>query len=335
MLRLFQSIFGGGEIQGSYPEPLIEAAIERAVDGTDPRIRSLPRYRKLLRPAVLQAIDHVVVLVDSLPAAQPAGRNGYGNDLRLSTLFASADRMFQFFATDTALRKFRAAQPDTGEPIVALLLAERIEKHVMGIEMEGEILRRDVAQEVVSFRGHRLVDPAVSENKGRRQLKRRAFDHLLSLALQRIAEVTSERADLSQQRALLRRKLDTLHHGGWGFDEADKAVDQPAALQAELEQTERQLSSLGADERTLQAHLEITSGSLADAAQQLWAEDLELYLDKMNIQRDPAEKSIRHIHLQELHNARGRRLVMLPVSITADDLPRQDDFLTAAQRLLG
>ena len=180
MLKLFQSIFGAGEAQGRYPESLIEAAIERAVDGTDPRLRSLPRYRKQLRPAVLQAVDHVVAMIDSFPAAQSADRNGYGQDLRLAALFASADRMFQGFATDAALREFLDARPGITGPVMALLLAERVEKHVMGIEMEGETLHRDVAQVVVNFRGHRLVDPAASEEKSRHQLKRRAFDHLLS-----------------------------------------------------------------------------------------------------------------------------------------------------------
>ena len=149
MLKLFQSIFGGGEVQGRYPESLVEAAIERAVDGTDPRVRSLPRYRKQLRPAVLQAVDHVVALVDSFPAARPADRNGYGHDVRLATLFASAERMFKIFGADEALREFRAAQPGVNEPMFALLLAERVEKKVMGIEMENETLRRDVAQVVL------------------------------------------------------------------------------------------------------------------------------------------------------------------------------------------
>ncbi len=40
-MKLFKSIFGGGEAAGRYPESLIEAAIERAVDGTDSRLRLL------------------------------------------------------------------------------------------------------------------------------------------------------------------------------------------------------------------------------------------------------------------------------------------------------
>ena len=39
MLKLFQSIFGSNEKPGQHPESLIEMAIERAVDGTYPRLR--------------------------------------------------------------------------------------------------------------------------------------------------------------------------------------------------------------------------------------------------------------------------------------------------------
>ena len=42
MLKLFQSIFGSNEKRGQHPESLIEMAIERAVDGTYPRLRALP-----------------------------------------------------------------------------------------------------------------------------------------------------------------------------------------------------------------------------------------------------------------------------------------------------
>lgn len=37
MLKLLQSIFGGNEKHGRYPESLIEMATERVIDGTYPR----------------------------------------------------------------------------------------------------------------------------------------------------------------------------------------------------------------------------------------------------------------------------------------------------------
>jgi len=335
MLKLFQSIFGGSEDRGDYPESLIEKGIERAIDGTDPLLRTLPQYRKLLRKPVLHAIDHVVSLITSLPAPQPTDRQSYDEDVRLQTLFTSARRMAELFANDMAMRRHRANIETGKESVNALVLAERMEKHVMGMELNGEMLRRDVAQTVMDFRGHRLLDPTTSESETRRQLMRRAYDHLISLALQRIAEARSERARLGQQHSLLQRKLQALQQGAWGFDAAAQPQQQPAAVQTELEEIERQLTGLGTADRTLHAHLEITANLLMEAEQQLWGENIELRLDRMNVQRDDQDTSARVVRLQELHNARHRCMVMLLVTVNPVDLPQTEDFLTSAQRLLG
>lgn len=334
MLKLFQSIFSGGEKREQYPESLIEAAIERAVDGTDPRLRAMPGYRKRLRAPVVHAIEHVVALVDSLPSPLAADSSDYRSDPRLSTLFASAERMREVFGNDPILNGFRNSHPKEESRVTALLLAERVEKHVMGIELNGDMMRRDVAQVAVSFHGHRLVDPDISEEETRRQLKRRAFDHLLSLALMRITEVQGERVDLNRQRDLLRRKLRALEHGGWSFEDAGADSADPATVQVELKGIEEQLAALGVDDHALSAYLEITADLLADAEHQFWAEDISLHLDRMNIQRDAQAASTREVFFQELHNARGRQLVMLLVSITLGELPQREDFMTAARRYL-
>lgn len=330
MLKLFQSIFGG-ESQGRYPESLVAMAIERAVDGTDPRIRALPGYRKQLRAPVLHAIDHVVTLVDSLPAPLAADRGNYSGDARLRALFASADRMLEVFGNDSVLNEFRASAKDAGR-ITALLLAERVEKNVLGMELSGDMLRRDVAQVAVSFRGHRLVDPTISEDETRRLLKRRAFDHLLSLALARIIDVKGERAGLNQQRDVLKHKLNALQHGGWGLDDAGEGTLDPGALEGELADIEAQLAAFHADTDALRAHLHITAELLADAERQFWGEVIELRVDRMNIQREEADTSAQLIRFQELRNARGRRLVMLFLSMNPAVLPRREDFFTAAER---
>lgn len=334
MLKLFQSIFGGGEEHGRYPESLIEAAIERAVDGTDPRLRALPGYRKRLREPVMHAADHVIAMVDSLPAPLSTARGDYSGEPRLTALFASAEHMREVFASDTVLGEFRDCHPGD-EKITALLVAERVEKNVLGMELDGEMLKREVAQVAVNFRSQRLVDPDVSEAEMRRQLKRRAFDHLLSLALLRITEVRSERVDLNRQRDLLRRKLSALQQGGWSFEDTGGAKLEPASLQAELDDIEAQMSALGVDDRALSAHLDIVADMLAQAERQFWVEDIVLHLDRMNIQRDAQNASVRQIHLQELHNARGRRLVMLLVAVDPGELPQRVDVITAAERYLA
>ena len=77
MLKLFHSIFGREAENERYPESLIDAAIERAVDGTDSRLRLVSRYKKHLRPSIIHAIDHVTTLVDGIPPPLEAGRADY------------------------------------------------------------------------------------------------------------------------------------------------------------------------------------------------------------------------------------------------------------------
>lgn len=334
MLKLFQSIFGRNEKHGIYPESLIEMATERAIDGTYPRLRSVPDYRKRLRAPVIRSIDHVIDLVDRLPVPLAAASAEYAADPRLSALFVSPEHLREVFGNDPAISEFREHHPDTGERVIALLLAERREKNTLGTELAGEMLRRDVAQVTVSFTNHRLVDPAVSEDEARRQLKRRAFDHLISLALWRISEAKGERADLNQQRDLLRNKLGLLQRSGWSFESQAQAPAGNDALQSELDEIEAKLADLSVDDQSLSGQLDIVCAVLADPEKQFWAEPVNLHLDRMNIKRDPQLPDARLISFNELHNARGQRLAMFLVSIKPAELPERKGFFDNVDRLL-
>jgi hypothetical protein len=334
MLNLFQSFFGGEKSRSHYPEPLIESAIERAVDGTDARLRHLPGYRNRLRKPVIHAIDHVVTLIDALPAPLAAGRSDFSADPRLAALFVSAAQMQETLGRDRALNAFMKQASVATEPVTALLMAERIEKNVLGVDQVGGQLRRDVAQVTVSFRKHRLMEVAENEAECRRLLKRRAFDHLLALALARIVEVRDERADLVRQRDVLRHKLATLARNGWGFDAAESEAADPARLQTDLADVEQQLQELGTDSAVLDTHLDIVAELLSQAEQQLKIEEVCMRLDSMNIQRDAQDAAAHDIVLPELHNARGQRSVLLLVSLTPGELPQQENLLATAHRYL-
>ena len=112
---------------------------------------------------------------------------------------------------------------------------EKQEKTIFGAALSGDIVIRDVPQVTVSFDGHRLLDPAEGEGETRRLLKRRAYDHLLSLALRRLTFVKMERSDLERRRALLQAKLNLLEREGWGFDLAEGSERlRPAAVEERL-----------------------------------------------------------------------------------------------------
>lgn len=334
-MKLFQSIFGRDETIGRYPESLVDLAIERAVDGTDSRLRLLPSYRKRLRKPVIQAIDHVVALVDAMAAPVIADVRVRADEPRLSAVFVSAADMLELLGRDPSLMAFRATSAGSAaDCITALMVTKPVERHIFGVDLAGDQVRREVAQVAVSFTKHRLLDPTASEADTRRLLKRRAFDHLLMLALERIAEVREERGDLTRQRDLLRRKLYALEHGGWSFKAADDDCPSATELEAELNRITAQLSELGVEQSVLDAHLNLVAAQLADSPRQLWVEPSTLWLDPLNIQRPAQEPSARRIELGTLHNARGRWLTFLPLSFAPRDLPQREDLVTAALRYL-
>jgi hypothetical protein len=334
-MKLLKSIFGIGEARGRYPDLLVDRAIDRAVEGTDPRLALLPGHRKRLREPVIRAIDHVVALVDAIAAPVPAGRADYSKDPRLGALFSSATAMLDMFSRDAELSAFLAGpQGRLAERVTALLLAERRERTGLGMDLVGDQVRRDVRQVTVNFDEWRLLDPAADEAECRRQLMRRAFDHLLTLALGHIAERRVERADLTRERDLLRRRLADLKHGGWSFEADPGEHPSTAALEADLARIDEELAELGAEQDTLKANLGIVIEVLDDAPGQLWGEPVTLHLDAMNIARDATDPSVRGIELQELHNRRGDQMSFLLLSIAPGDVPVREDLITAAQRYL-
>jgi hypothetical protein len=322
MLKLLQSIFGN-EKQGSYPESLVKEAIERAVDGTDPWLRGLSGYGKKLRPAIIRAIDHVVALVGALPPPMPVRFAGYSDNLRLKRFFISADEMKKVFARDPNLGEFMQGPGGDTSQVMALLAMEKQERGIMGSELKGDIVIRDVPQVTVSFDAHRLLDPSGDEGVTRRLLMRRAYDHLISLALKRLTAVKWEREDLERRRALLQAKLNLLQREGWGFDPADSSEKLGAAdVEERLGQIDAQMKELGGDDRMLEAYLKNIGDVLGRPEEYLWAKNETIFVDRMAIKRSEASSDAPELSFVELYNAEGRSMVAMLVSLQGEELRR-------------
>jgi hypothetical protein len=314
VLNLFKNIFSQShDARSKLPPSLVRMAIERAVDGTDPRVRIISGYAKVLRESVIHAIEHVMGLVDGFPQPVAAGKNALTDNPAFAALFYSEARMEQIIERDAALREFRAANHLTTEPITALLVAQKTEKHGFGhAEVSGQVLS-DVPRTTVGFDQHRLLEPAIDEQETRRLLMRRAFDHLLSIALSHITERKEERENLSSRKALLHSKLAIIQRGG-GFAQHTGALDQ-TQLQTRLEEIDVQLSELGPAEDTLSDNLAIIAGVLAEAERHLWCEDKVLCLDQLYVLHDKPGPSAPPTVFTELHNSEGLQVTVLMVSI--------------------
>jgi hypothetical protein len=321
MLRLLQSIFGGGIEKGSYPESLVREAIERAVDGTDPWLRAVSGYKRKLRPAVVRAIDHVVSLVNGLGPPVAASPGCYGEDPRLKAFFMSTAEMRQIFGSDRSLEDFLKRPGSVASQVIALMLMEKQEKMGFGVALSGDVVMHDVPQVTVSFVGHRLLDPTGSEDETRRQLMRRAYDHLLSIALGAIAIVKGERETLERRRALLQSKLDLLRRGGWGFDETG-STERPdaAALEEQYAQIEAKLREVGGDDKMLDVYLGIVADVLGRPGEYLWSGRETLIVDRLGIKRSEPADDAPELTLDVLSNAAGQSRIVSLVVLSGEEL---------------
>lgn len=318
MLRLLQSIFGSGDTPGAYPESLIRDAIERAVDGTDPWLRSVSGYQKRLRPAVTKAVDYVVSMVDGLPQAEAVSPARYADDPLLKTFFISAAEMRNVLRNDWSLREFLRGSKACAERITALLFMEKQESRAFGCEMSGDVVVRDVPRVTLCFESHRLMDPACDEGETRRRLKKRAFDYLVRIALQRITAAKGERKELERQSALLQSKLEMLRRGGWGFDGAVPAPGEDlGVLEERLGQVEAQLLELE-NGGMLESYLDMLIEVLERPGEFLRGGRETVILDSLRVRRERADVNCVKLTLYTLVVAEGRsfavQLISLPVA---------------------
>jgi len=339
--RLLQSIFTGTNQPGKFDKELMLRGIERVVDGTDPRLRAVSHYRRQLWGAVECAIDFIVTFVNALPPPIMADRQGYMADPRLRALFASPETLREILSFSEGARRYlkQAPTPLPAE-LYAVLGAARVEKTVLGIDLDGDILRREAPQTVVNFQNHGLVCLTDNEQDTRRELMRRGADYLIETALGRLTASRVQKTQLEQQqRKLLQQKANLMKmaHVGLG-DLAGPAASEPVdlnALEQQIQEIETELGELRADSATLDQHLAKVAATLSEPEKYLRMESISLNLDHMNIKAPSNSQRVSNaMTFEEIVMGKDRRVVALLVRFPSDQLLPQPDFFKEANRLL-
>jgi hypothetical protein len=319
---------------------ILERAIERVVDGTDPRLRYVGGYQKRLRKAVQTAALWVIGLVDDLPEPTALERRNYTVDPRLRAFFAAPDRISEVVGQASALRDYlrRGANP-FGAEVYGLLTMEWSERKVLGMDLARDQVQRDVAQVVVEFANHRFVAVSGDEDETRREIKLRAFDYLIELALGKLVEAREHKDQLQRQHQLLRQKLDTMRAGNWGLEQI---LEQPApepdltGLESELAQIEKNLLASGTPAEHLAKALETVADTLARAAELIDVSKVPLRLNQMNVMvQEDASGPSAVLDLEAVASASGERRILLLSRVPRTELPVPPDLVDEAMRFLG
>lgn len=344
-LRLLQSLFRAAPTTASrsFDDALIRAAIERVVDGADPRLRAVSNYQRKLRDAVAHSIAHVAQQVAMLPPALELSRRRFTLDPQVRALFVSPDHLREVLSASMRLDQSQATRlPDGSAEIYAVLRVERIEKTVLGVGMQGDLIQRDVPQTLVNFSDHRIAFPNASEAETRREMMNRGFDYLIEAALEKLAAIRSQKQQLQHQRQLLQKKARVLKTAQPGLEALleERTIGKimtRATVERQLAEIEAEFNRLQADSATIDHHLEKVIATLRQPEQYLRLDRVSLTLNHMNVKVTGAAARIANtLSFDDWVIGAHRRLTVLLVRFSRSELlPEQpEDFFEEAQRLL-
>lgn len=291
-------------------DPDLEEALERAAAKVDPRIKQARGWPQHYRVPLSGALAQARRVAAAVPGPIELDANMYTLDPLVRALFGSAADVRRLLGNSPELRGFY------GNDVYALLSMRRMEKRSLGFDNSGDILRRDVLQQLIWFTDHQLIGPAPSEAEARRNLLWSLYDRFLERVL-----VGIKRIEEDYQR-LLRDKDESLAR-------LRKATGQQQQdLQRVLETT---LHTLTDTNRTLEpsARADIFKAVLSHPRDCLYAENYRLILDAMGVVQSGEGPAARKLEFTELHERYQEPRTLVLIHSSGSRLPVLDGMVPA------
>jgi len=318
-MGLLDRLWGG---QDRPDDPELPAAIERAVDRVEPLLRQAGGFPERYRRPVAHALDYARKLAAQVPGPVAINREAYVGDPLVHALFATADDVHAALCVSQAMRDFRRDHPEADE-VYALIGMRRGTKAMLGIEMEGELLRRDVPQKAVYFTDHTLADPGRTEAEARQRIAQGFFDSLLSHVRSRVDARKREKSTLEQARDELLARL-----RGADRDRRDE-------LEPQLRQTLGDLGRVAAG-LDLRRYGEDFDAVLLAPERHVFLERTAMTLDGMGLLREPDSSGSTQIEFCDLIGRDRRRwTVAMMYCDRLGDEASMGERMERAQRWLG
>jgi hypothetical protein len=315
---------------GQRRQVVVSEAVERVVDSTDTKIRLIVGYRKRLRHAVESSFEYIDALVEKIPGPIAVNRHTFSTDPQVNAFFVNVEDLQVKFSRSPELREF-IEENRGGElkDIFALLCMEKKEKTVYGVELEGDIIRRDVPQVGVSFTDHQLLSPALTESQVREGLKHCMFDGLVTEAVERLQLTQSKIESIQDQKRRLQIMLRNAQAKGPGsLSVLGTTQLKSAELEKMLAENERYLVAGKAELNTPEDSLKQVNGVLDNPDQYIRVEKINLKINKMGIKlNENSRESANEIHLAQVAFGEAPSRVVLLAKYPSNEILPKENFL--------
>ena len=269
----------------------IERATEIIINEIDPRLRMVRAYRRKLRKPVIRSLAYINNLITRIPGPFEISRRAYGADPQINALFGSADDIGALFSRSKPVQEFFRDFPDSDRVYLPLAMF-RTEKKGFGVSLDGDVLRKDVAQTAVNYSGHWLGICAASEAGLRQMLVWRGIYNLAITALDNITHLRDKTDTLRKQRTLLKMKLRDIKAQHRGLDAPETTqvddADDLQALKLRLEETEHKLADASTTLVTLDGYLQQVCNVFNHPSRYLRVKPGTVHVNRMGIKSDSA-----------------------------------------------
>ena len=311
---------------------IVDEAIERLVDGIDPNMRLVVSYKKKLWQAVDKALIYIAWLVDTIPGPVECNRKSFAAVPLVNAVFATTGDLQKVFSQSEAVRAFFDDAINVNmDECYALMCMEKKEQSGFGMELEGDLVKKDVPQVSVNFFAHNILSPAATVKEVRGCLKQCIFDALISNTFESVMVNHMREAGTDEYRKVLDRRYKA--NQAWGQELTSLIL----SIRADA------ISSKGtpANETTEQNEISVKDNHLETPADRLTRvvdilthpenmirlNHISLNLTRMGIKvKEDSSQSANKIKLTELViNDVWRRIIVL-VKYPRDEMLSKDDL---------
>jgi len=193
---------------GAQDSPALRAAIARSVAAVEPLLIQAGGYPDRYRKPVCAALEYANRLAAGIPGPVMIDHESYAHDAFVHALFPDINSIAEAISSSLALQENRHLfPPDTD--LYALMGMRRVEKKVMGMELAGQTVQRDVVQQAIYFTSHTIDHPSISESQARELIAMGFFDSLAGKVKKRIDQRKQDKMALMTEKDMLMSQLRT------------------------------------------------------------------------------------------------------------------------------
>lgn len=286
-----------------YSREELMQAIELVVKASGGFVRAERHYQRKLRPVVREILRRAKREMSQVPGPVLASRSTYDTDPVVGAVFKDADELESVLGSNASLKRYFAE--NQAPTACAMLTMTRRVKTVLWTEVQGQMLRRDIPRQAVSFDLHRILAPAADEQATRTELVHIYLKYLAHQSLEGYLSGGTKDEDIKSLLVLADVKLKSLK----ARRQSQRAAGQPIVdLNLEIREAgekkrelEQEMDQARDHQHAMGGHLAVLLSFLSNPAQELEVGMVCERLNKFGLRvEDQAQEEYHEVCLAEM-----------------------------------